>query len=103
MFYILCEVINKHQFVANFVICIVLLAADFWTVRGGLLSLCYSSHVHTHVSCCVTCIVLLAADFGTVRGGQLVVSSFTLPPKHTPTHTNTHTHICIHRMNRSKT
>lgn len=35
VFYILCEAINKGQFVTNFVICIVLLAADFWTVRGG--------------------------------------------------------------------
>jgi hypothetical protein len=33
VFYLLCETINKGQFVANFVICIVLLAADFWAVR----------------------------------------------------------------------
>lgn len=33
MFYILCETINKNQFVLNFVVCIVLLAMDFWTVR----------------------------------------------------------------------
>lgn len=32
VFYVLCESINKGQFVANFVVCIVLLAADFWTV-----------------------------------------------------------------------
>lgn len=32
LFYILCEMINKNQFVANFVVCIVLLAADFWVV-----------------------------------------------------------------------
>jgi hypothetical protein len=34
LFYILCEMINKNQFVTNFVVCIVLLAMDFWTVRG---------------------------------------------------------------------
>jgi ABC-type uncharacterized transport system permease subunit len=33
VFYILCETINKNQFVLNFVVCIVLLAMDFWTVR----------------------------------------------------------------------
>lgn len=32
VFYILCETINKNQFVLNFVVCIVLLAMDFWTV-----------------------------------------------------------------------
>jgi hypothetical protein len=34
VFYIMCEVVNKNQFVTNFVICIVLLAVDFWTVGG---------------------------------------------------------------------
>lgn len=34
VFYILCETVNKNQFVLNFVVCIVLLAMDFWTVRG---------------------------------------------------------------------
>jgi hypothetical protein len=32
VFYILCETVNKNQFVLNFVVCIVLLAMDFWTV-----------------------------------------------------------------------
>lgn len=32
VFYILCETVNKNQFVTNFVVCIVLLAMDFWTV-----------------------------------------------------------------------
>ena len=32
VFYILCETLNKNQFVLNFVVCIVLLAMDFWTV-----------------------------------------------------------------------
>lgn len=36
VFYILCESFNKNQFVLNFVVCIVLLAMDFWTV--GLVS-----------------------------------------------------------------
>lgn len=35
VFYILCETINKNQFVLNFVVCIVLLAMDFWTVSVG--------------------------------------------------------------------
>ena len=34
MFYIICETVNKHQFVTNFVVCIVLLAMDFWTVKN---------------------------------------------------------------------
>eukprot|EP00882_Tetradesmus_deserticola_P000758 GHRQ01000828.1.p1 GENE.GHRQ01000828.1~~GHRQ01000828.1.p1 ORF type:complete len:196 (+),score=63.77 GHRQ01000828.1:1695-2282(+) len=34
VFYILCETINKNQFVLNFVVCIVLLAMDFWTVKN---------------------------------------------------------------------
>ncbi|KAI8470569.1 MAG: hypothetical protein J3K34DRAFT_420066 [Monoraphidium minutum] len=34
VFYILCEFINKGQFVTNFVVCIVLLAMDFWTVKN---------------------------------------------------------------------
>jgi hypothetical protein len=36
VYYILCELINKNQFVTNFVICIVLLAMDFWTVRQSI-------------------------------------------------------------------
>lgn len=32
VFYVLCETFNKNQFVLNFVVCIVLLAMDFWTV-----------------------------------------------------------------------
>jgi hypothetical protein len=35
LFYILCESFNKNQFVLNFVVCIVLLAMDFWTVRAA--------------------------------------------------------------------
>lgn len=35
VFYILCETINKNQFVLNFVVCIVLLAMDFWTVSAA--------------------------------------------------------------------
>ncbi|GBF94558.1 hypothetical protein Rsub_06673 [Raphidocelis subcapitata] len=34
VFYIMCEVVNKGQFVTNFVVCIVLLAMDFWTVKN---------------------------------------------------------------------
>lgn len=34
VFYIMCETINKNQFVTNFVVCIVLLAMDFWTVKN---------------------------------------------------------------------
>eukprot|EP00877_Chromochloris_zofingiensis_P011578 jgi/Chrzof1/6674/Cz19g05090.t1 len=34
VFYILCETVNKNQFVTNFVVCIVLLAMDFWTVKN---------------------------------------------------------------------
>lgn len=34
VFYVLCETLNKNQFVLNFVVCIVLLAMDFWTVRA---------------------------------------------------------------------
>lgn len=34
VFYMLCETFNKNQFVLNFVVCIVLLAMDFWTVRA---------------------------------------------------------------------
>lgn len=47
VFYVMCETINKHQFVLNFVVCIVLLAMDFWTVRATC-----SSHVFAaqHVS-----------------------------------------------------
>jgi len=33
-YYIMCELINKNQFVTNFVVCIVLLAMDFWTVKN---------------------------------------------------------------------
>lgn len=35
VYYVLCESFNKNQFVLNFVVCIVLIAMDFWTVRGG--------------------------------------------------------------------
>lgn len=34
VFYLLCETFNKNQFVLNFVVCIVLLAMDFWTVSS---------------------------------------------------------------------
>ncbi|WIA08423.1 hypothetical protein OEZ86_011027 [Tetradesmus obliquus] len=34
VFYLLCETFNKNQFVLNFVVCIVLLAMDFWTVKN---------------------------------------------------------------------
>ncbi len=34
VYYIICEIINKNAFVTNFVICIVLLSLDFWTVGG---------------------------------------------------------------------
>eukprot|EP00775_Hariotina_reticulata_P012116 gene12116-12255_t len=34
VFYMTCEIINKNHFVVNFVICIVLLAMDFWTVKN---------------------------------------------------------------------
>eukprot|EP00878_Enallax_costatus_P034280 GHUV01037999.1.p1 GENE.GHUV01037999.1~~GHUV01037999.1.p1 ORF type:complete len:145 (+),score=34.70 GHUV01037999.1:354-788(+) len=34
VFYMLCESFNKNQFVLNFVVCIVLLAMDFWTVKN---------------------------------------------------------------------
>jgi hypothetical protein len=44
VYYILCELVNKNQFVTNFVICIVLLAMDFWTVSPG------TRHVATAVA-----------------------------------------------------
>jgi hypothetical protein len=37
LFYLFCEVFNKNKFVINFVVCVVLLALDFWTVSIGWL------------------------------------------------------------------
>jgi uncharacterized membrane protein YgcG len=34
VFYVLCEALNRNSFVANFVVCVVLLAADFWTTKN---------------------------------------------------------------------
>lgn len=47
VFYILCETINKNQFVLNFVVCIVLLAMDFWTVRGSASQSALHTAAHT--------------------------------------------------------
>jgi hypothetical protein len=41
VFYIMCETFNKNQFVLNFVVCILLLAMDFWTVS---VSACWPGH-----------------------------------------------------------
>ncbi len=38
VYYILCETINGNQFVTNFVVCIVLLAMDFWAVSRPYMS-----------------------------------------------------------------
>jgi hypothetical protein len=46
VFYILCETVNKNQFVLNFVVCIVLLAMDFWTVGSS----CSKRTRHPHSS-----------------------------------------------------
>ncbi len=32
LFYLFCEVFNNNKFVINFVVCVVLLALDFWAV-----------------------------------------------------------------------
>ena len=47
VFYMLCESFNKNQFVLNFVVCIVLLAMDFWTVSTGQKSMeACRQHMH---------------------------------------------------------
>jgi hypothetical protein len=45
VFYMICEIINKNHFVVNFVICIVLLAMDFWTVSLQQLQLQHSTQL----------------------------------------------------------
>lgn len=48
LFYLFCEVINKNKFVINFVVCVVLLALDFWTVSSGWLLYSTMSKANQH-------------------------------------------------------
>jgi hypothetical protein len=43
LFYLFCEVFNKNKFVINFVVCVVLLALDFWTVRAARGQRCWGA------------------------------------------------------------
>jgi len=67
VFYMICEIINKNHFVVNFVICIVLLAMDFWTVSFQHHQRAQHSVAATACTLSLTQLVDLAVVCGTAR------------------------------------